>query len=141
MNPSSCDVIQLDNEIPSMFLCPITQEVMREPLFTRYGHTFERAALVTWLSNHDNTCPLTRKVLHPNDLVPHYQLKIHIEAWHRVRGIDFNPRRDEYDSSNDDDDYDDDNVVFKTSFLSCRREDLIPSSTSKSSQPTASSSS
>lgn len=52
----------VDGEITDMniesFLCPITQQVMTDPVLTKYGHLFERKAIEDWLKSH-NTCPLT----------------------------------------------------------------------------------
>jgi len=42
---------------PAEFFCPITQDVMREPVCTVDGHTYERIAIERWFVNH-NTCAL-----------------------------------------------------------------------------------
>lgn len=59
--------------IPNDFLCPITQEVMIDPVTTSDGQTYEREAIEKWLQK-NNTSPLTglhlnHKVLTPNVLV------------------------------------------------------------------------
>ena len=46
-------------EPPERYLCPITQEVMAEPVMDRMGHNFEKAAIEAWLQRHDD-CPLGR---------------------------------------------------------------------------------
>ena len=45
-------------EIPRQFICPITHELMKDPVFTCDGITYERNAVEKWLKNH-NTSPLT----------------------------------------------------------------------------------
>jgi hypothetical protein len=37
-------------EVPSLFTCPLTLEVFREPVITPAGHSYERAALMEHLS-------------------------------------------------------------------------------------------
>ena len=48
----------LPEEPPDFLVCPITQELMTDPVFTADGHTFERSAITAWLSNND-TNPMT----------------------------------------------------------------------------------
>ena len=47
---------------PDWLLCPITQELMRDPVITTDGHAYERTAITTWLQKH-NTSPATGLVL------------------------------------------------------------------------------
>ena len=56
------------------FLCPITREPMKEPVFTCDGHTYEKSAIANWLINH-NTSPITGLVLANKNLVPNWALK------------------------------------------------------------------
>ncbi len=56
------------------FLCPITHEIMKDPASTIDGHTYERAAIESWLKNHD-TSPLTNEKLASKILIPNHQLK------------------------------------------------------------------
>lgn len=58
----------------SSFICPITQARFVHPVVAPSGHTFERQAIVEWLSNH-TTCPITRQPLEVGDLVPNRALK------------------------------------------------------------------
>ena len=39
----------LDDEVPAEFMCPITQELMIDPVVTSDGNTFERHAITAWL--------------------------------------------------------------------------------------------
>jgi U-box domain len=83
---SSADDVAIELSIPDEFLCPITHEIMRNPLLTRHGQTFEREAILNWLANHDGRCPLTRKQLSVSDLIRHRALEAKIEAWCYVHG-------------------------------------------------------
>uniref|UniRef100_A0A7S2YQY8 U-box domain-containing protein n=1 Tax=Entomoneis paludosa TaxID=265537 RepID=A0A7S2YQY8_9STRA len=73
-------------EPPVEFLCPITTEIMRDPLMTRNGLSFERKAILQWISNHNNTCPMTREPLTPSGLVTNAALKGRIQAWLQENG-------------------------------------------------------
>jgi len=56
------------------FICPLTLDIMRDPVTTKYGHTYEREAIEEWVSLHEN-CPLTRKNLTLEELFPCFALK------------------------------------------------------------------
>jgi hypothetical protein len=91
-------------EIPSKFVCPLTLNVMTEPVMTKEGHSYERSAILTWLSKH-NTSPLTREPLYISQIVPNCALKTQIQSWrelHRQGWV----TDSESEFSSDDDDYD-----------------------------------
>ncbi len=39
-------------KIRDEFICPITYELMRDPVVASDGHTYEKAAIEKWLKNH-----------------------------------------------------------------------------------------
>jgi hypothetical protein len=43
--------------IPEVFVCPITMEVMRDPVIAADGHTYEREAIENWLRRGHRTSP------------------------------------------------------------------------------------
>ncbi len=47
--------------------CPITQELMRDPVKTPSGHLFERSAIERWIDR-NGTNPMTRDQLRKEDL-------------------------------------------------------------------------
>lgn len=49
--------IEQQDLLPEDYCCPITSRLMREPVTTSDGHTYEREAIEKWLENH-NTSPL-----------------------------------------------------------------------------------
>jgi len=57
-------------EIP---ICPITQEVMKEPVIDREGNTYEKSAILEWLKS-TNTSPVTRNIISAFELVPNRAL-------------------------------------------------------------------
>eukprot|EP00041_Stephanoeca_diplocostata_P032807 m.1062294 g.1062294 ORF g.1062294 m.1062294 type:complete len:890 (-) comp24214_c0_seq1:1361-4030(-) len=67
-------------DCPQSFKCPITQEVMRNPVCTCDGHTFERSAIEQWLIKKD-TSPLTGLSLESRTLVPNVALRNAIEEF------------------------------------------------------------
>eukprot|EP01134_Creolimax_fragrantissima_P001726 CFRG1726T1 len=62
------------------FCCPITTEVMRDPVNTPYGHAYERAAIVRWVQE-NNTDPVTSKPLTVEQLTTAYSLRRAIEEY------------------------------------------------------------
>ena len=40
-------------DAPEFLVCPITQEVMEDPVITSDGHTFERSAIEAWLGKNN----------------------------------------------------------------------------------------
>ncbi|KAI3796483.1 hypothetical protein L1987_39154 [Smallanthus sonchifolius] len=63
------------------FYCPITREVMVDPVETTSGHTFERTAIEKWLADGSNLCPLTMIPLDNLILRPNKTLRQSIEEW------------------------------------------------------------
>ncbi|CAB9519140.1 SAM and U-box domain-containing protein 1 [Seminavis robusta] len=57
-----------DDDIPpilsilDLFVCPITEQLLRDPVIDRDGNTFERRALVKWIKE-EGTSPITRRPL------------------------------------------------------------------------------
>lgn len=60
-----------NDELPDEFYCPITMEVMTDPVLAADGFSYERAAIRDWLDKEHVTSPKTgaaleNKALHPN---------------------------------------------------------------------------
>lgn len=67
-------------EIPSPnFLCPISHRVMRHPVITEAGHSYEYAEIQKWFLDH-NTDPLTRNPVSPK-LLRNHALRCEIDTW------------------------------------------------------------
>lgn len=56
------------------FICPLTHEVMTDPVVDPEGNSYERAAITAWLAQHD-TSPITRAPLALADLAPNRALR------------------------------------------------------------------
>ncbi|KAK9279923.1 hypothetical protein L1049_013607 [Liquidambar formosana] len=69
-------------DVPSHFLCPISLQLMRDPVTISTGITYDRENIERWLfSCKNNTCPMTRQVLSNTDLTPNHTLRRLIQAW------------------------------------------------------------
>lgn len=68
------------------FCCPITNEVMRDPVIDPEGNTYERSAIEGWLKQHASS-PITRNPLTISQLIPNRVLKDAIEAELTSRGL------------------------------------------------------
>jgi len=75
------EVVQSDNH---PFICPITLEVMKDPVVTPHGICFEREAIMNWVER-VHTCPVTRKPLSADQLITCYSLKNAIVEYERIR--------------------------------------------------------
>jgi len=116
-------------EAPQEFYCPITYELMRDPLMSRTGQNFERRAILQWLQEHHNTCPMTRQPLRVSDLYPNRALQSRIRAWcavhHVALGSDRSPSSSFY-GDDDDDEYDENCSMQPEDFLiTCMISDII----------------
>ncbi|KAG4925606.1 hypothetical protein JHK87_051146 [Glycine soja] len=67
--------------IPHEFLCPITLEIMTDPVIVTSGQTYERESIKKWFQSNHNTCPKTRQPLEHLSLAPNRALKSLIEEW------------------------------------------------------------
>eukprot|EP01046_Picozoa_sp_COSAG06_P097819 COSAG06_NODE_43915_length_368_cov_0.319703_1_plen_59_part_00 len=43
LKPTNLEAASTTDEPPQEFLCPISQQLMRDPVFTDAGHTYERS--------------------------------------------------------------------------------------------------
>jgi hypothetical protein len=63
----------------SSFYCPITAEIMRDPVVDREGNSYERSAIIAWLAKNPKS-PVTLRPLTVDELVPNTELKAAIDA-------------------------------------------------------------
>ena len=69
-----------EGHAPASFLCPISQELMRDPVVCADGHSYERANIARWLRTH-RTSPKTGAVLEHMVLTPNHALRNSIEEF------------------------------------------------------------
>ena len=64
---------------PQDFYCPITGDLMKDPVIDPDGHSYEKDAIMKWIST-KNVSPMTRNTLSSSDLRPNLTLKNCIES-------------------------------------------------------------
>ncbi|XP_045809464.1 putative U-box domain-containing protein 50 isoform X2 [Trifolium pratense] len=69
------------SDVPSVFLCPILQEVMKNPHVAADGFSYELEAIEQWLHSGHDTSPMTNLRLKHTLLTPNYTLRSFLEEW------------------------------------------------------------
>ncbi|KAK9676939.1 hypothetical protein RND81_11G111400 [Saponaria officinalis] len=77
--------------IPDDFLCPITQDLMIDPVTLTTGHTFERTAILDWFKRGNLRCPITRTALSGIILIPNKAVQSMISKWCAANGMPYDP--------------------------------------------------
>ncbi|KAF8053514.1 hypothetical protein N665_1408s0006 [Sinapis alba] len=74
--------------IPDDFRCPISLEMMRDPVIVSTGQTYERTCIEKWLEAGHSTCPKTQQALTSTTLTPNYVLRSLIAQWCEANDIE-----------------------------------------------------
>ncbi|KAF2544305.1 hypothetical protein F2Q68_00032898 [Brassica cretica] len=84
------DHVDEEIEIPNYFLCPISLEIMKDPVTAVSGITYDRQSIVQWLEKVPS-CPVTKQHLPlDSDLTPNHTLRRLIQHWcdeNATRGV------------------------------------------------------
>ncbi|KAL7611720.1 hypothetical protein Lser_V15G07453 [Lactuca serriola] len=67
--------------IPPDFCCPLSLELMTDPVIVASGQTYERGYIRNWIDLGLNVCPKTMQTLVHNNLIPNYTVKALIANW------------------------------------------------------------
>lgn len=71
-------------DVPEYFICPISLQIMKDPVTTTSGITYDRESIERWLFKSNNTiCPVTKQPL-PRDsdsITPNHTLRRLIQSW------------------------------------------------------------
>lgn len=67
--------------IPDEFLCPITRELMKEPVIAADGYSYEKEAIESWINTKNRSSPMTNLPLLTTLLTPNHTLKMAIGRW------------------------------------------------------------
>eukprot|EP00943_MAST-04B_sp_MAST-4B-sp1_P009093 g9093.t1 len=75
--------IEDESSAPHSFFCPLTLEIMKDPVILPDGFTYERDNIEDWLSRRKNTSPMTNEVLPASftKVTPNHALRQTIEEW------------------------------------------------------------
>lgn len=66
----------IQDEAPQEFLCPITREIMVEPVtLVETSQVYDKLALQEWFDRGKRTCPLTGRYLTDLKIIPNYPLR------------------------------------------------------------------
>lgn len=70
-------------KVPPFFVCPISLEIMKDPVTLPTGITYDRDSIEKWLYvKKNNTCPVTKQVLLDDDqLIPNHTVRRLIQSW------------------------------------------------------------
>jgi Ran GTPase-activating protein (RanGAP) involved in mRNA processing and transport len=72
----------LKSRVPEVYCCPITGEIMTDPVVAADGHTYERHAIENWvIKMNKNTSPMTNEELKSKELTSSHTVKSMIREW------------------------------------------------------------
>ncbi|GKU92405.1 hypothetical protein SLEP1_g6137 [Rubroshorea leprosula] len=77
--------------IPKDFFCPISLDLMRDPVIISTGQTYDRSSISRWMEEGHYTCPKTGQLLVHNCLVPNRALRNLIMQWCTMNGFPYDP--------------------------------------------------
>jgi len=77
---------QIEEDVPDHFCCPITLSIMRNPVISPAGHSYEREAIYEHIEKTGKD-PMTGENLQVTDLRPNRALKEAIDAFCEKAGI------------------------------------------------------
>ncbi|KAC9488815.1 hypothetical protein E3N88_45744 [Mikania micrantha] len=72
---------------PEELRCPISLQIMYDPVIIASGQTYERICIEKWFQNGHNTCPKTHQTLDDLGLTPNYCVKGLVASWCEQNGI------------------------------------------------------
>ncbi|TKY61091.1 U-box domain-containing protein 21 [Spatholobus suberectus] len=66
---------------PIHFRCPISLELMKDPVTLCTGITYDRESIERWFDEGSFTCPVTNQIVTSFDLIPNHTLRMMIQDW------------------------------------------------------------
>lgn len=67
--------------IPNHFRCPVSLELMTDPVTLSTGITYDRISIEKWVEGGNRTCPVTNQVLTTFDIIPNHAIRRMIQDW------------------------------------------------------------
>nr|XP_043609976.1 U-box domain-containing protein 9-like [Erigeron canadensis] len=91
LNDHHHDIIDDDKttSCPQEYYCPLSKEIMRDPVIISTGKTYDRCSIQKWLKAGNRTCPRTQQVLSHTILTPNHLVRDMITQWCKNRGVRF----------------------------------------------------
>ncbi|KAJ4846121.1 hypothetical protein Tsubulata_000815 [Turnera subulata] len=84
----SLKVVDERTRIPEEFRCPISKELMVDPVVLATGQTYDRPFIQRWLNEGKRTCPQTKQVLAHTILTPNQLVREMISQWCKEHQIE-----------------------------------------------------
>ncbi|CAD5316425.1 U box domain [Arabidopsis suecica] len=72
---------EVEITIPSQFQCPISYELMKDPVIIASGITYDRENIEKWFESGYQTCPVTNTVLTSLEQIPNHTIRRMIQGW------------------------------------------------------------
>lgn len=72
---------------PEELRCPISLQLMYDPVIIASGQTYERICIEKWFSDGHSTCPKTQQKLSHLSLTPNYCVKGLVSSWCEQNGL------------------------------------------------------
>lgn len=82
-----------DPIIPREFMCPLSRQMMTDPVIIASGQTYERSTITRWFAEGHKTCPKSRQIVEHTNFCPNFALKSLISDWRASNAISFPERR------------------------------------------------
>ncbi|KAM1054112.1 hypothetical protein FF1_001539 [Malus domestica] len=67
--------------VPDEFRCPISLDLIRDPVIVASGHTYDRNSIAQWINSGHQTCPKSGQKLIHMALIPNYALRSLMQQW------------------------------------------------------------
>ncbi|ESQ30501.1 hypothetical protein EUTSA_v10011515mg [Eutrema salsugineum] len=79
--PGNLEPLDLGIQVPYHFRCPISLDLMSDPVTVSTGQTYDRSSIESWIAMGNTTCPATRVALSDFTLIPNHTLRRLIQEW------------------------------------------------------------
>lgn len=67
--------------IPSHFRCPVSLDLMKDPVTLSTGITYDRVSIEKWIESGNKTCPVTNQKLLTFEITPNHTIRKMIQSW------------------------------------------------------------
>ncbi|GFP94883.1 U-box domain-containing protein 21 [Phtheirospermum japonicum] len=84
-------ISDMELTIPTHFQCPISLDLMKDPVSLSTGITYDRESIEKWIESGNATCPVTNQVLRNFDQIPNHAIRKMIQEWcveNKSRGVE-----------------------------------------------------
>ncbi|CAM8889172.1 unnamed protein product [Rhodiola kirilowii] len=82
----------INTNIPDEYKCPVSLDLMRDPVIVASGHTYDRNSIAQWINSGHHTCPKSGQKLIHMALIPNYALKSLVHQWCEENNMPLNER-------------------------------------------------